>query len=894
MRTSFYFPLKHVVIGLLAFSLIALSISSPAFAAGNAKNLVRIQVTNKTEAGLLPRSLDVVGQKPGEWVEAVVTDQQIQDITDLGLFVQILSKDVDALMREAQESYPTWADFQSQLSDIVTNHSSICMMDTIGTTYEGRPIQVVKLSDNVTMDEAEPEVLYTGLTHAREWPGLVTTMFILDSLTSAYGLDPAVTTQVNSREIFFIPCMNPDGYAYSHDVGVDWRKNRRPFPEYGSVGVDLNRNYGGSVDGNPEGEWGTTIGSITHQPSDATYCGPYPFSEAETSSERDFIESRDFCAGISYHTHGELVLWPWGYGYYSAPNESFLSNVGIGIAALIQQEDYSGTYLPEQAADLYPTSGDATDWGYGNAHFEVGRDFIFYTIEECQQFQPPTSHLAQIVRENFDGAFYLLQQAGTIRIALIPRVIPPVIADIGSVPSGDYTVEWSEVNPLANPTRWQIDELSDVSVVTDDVEGTTDRWELGGFSVSTARSHSSSHSFKSSHVDETADGLTSTYPYYVEPDDSLTFWLWYDIENLWDYGYVEVSLDDRKFDILELYTGSATIWTRHAISLEDYVGKSIFIRFRYTTDTYTLEEGMYVDDIYPAVFYNTVTTLDANVTDESYSITGQAPGTYYYRVRGYNPTWFWCDYSTYEPAIVSGAAAGTVAGTVTDSISGSPLDGITVEVLDSSSVIGSDVTVAGAYEITGITPGTYDVMAGATVYAPKTVTGVTVTDGNTTNVDFELVSIYGSVKGTVKDSILHVALSGVTVQLAQGSDVITTSTDSSGNYSFANVEGGNYSMTATHIDYQSRYFSYLVVTPGFILDNSFDMMPTAICGDADGSGAVDIDDAVFLITYIFASGPAPSPIWTGDADCSGEIDIDDVVYLIAYIFSSGPAPCASC
>ncbi len=67
--------------------------------------------------------------------------------------------------------------------------------------------------------------------------------------------------------------------------------------------------------------------------------------------------------------------------------------------------------------------------------------------------------------------------------------------------------------------------------------------------------------------------------------------------------------------------------------------------------------------------------------------------------------------------------------------------------------------------------------------------------------------------------------------------------------------------------------------------------PQYTCGDADGSGAVDIDDVVYLITYIFSGGTAPDPLEAGDADCSGMIDIDDVVYLITYIFSGGPAPC---
>lgn len=65
---------------------------------------------------------------------------------------------------------------------------------------------------------------------------------------------------------------------------------------------------------------------------------------------------------------------------------------------------------------------------------------------------------------------------------------------------------------------------------------------------------------------------------------------------------------------------------------------------------------------------------------------------------------------------------------------------------------------------------------------------------------------------------------------------------------------------------------------------------TYVCGDADTSGGVDIDDAVYLINYIFAGGPEPDNYGSGDADASGEIDIDDVVCLISYIFASGPEP----
>jgi hypothetical protein len=64
-----------------------------------------------------------------------------------------------------------------------------------------------------------------------------------------------------------------------------------------------------------------------------------------------------------------------------------------------------------------------------------------------------------------------------------------------------------------------------------------------------------------------------------------------------------------------------------------------------------------------------------------------------------------------------------------------------------------------------------------------------------------------------------------------------------------------------------------------------------LCGDADESGDVNIDDAVYLIAHIFSGGPEPLPYESGDVDCSGGVDIDDVVWLVGYIFSGGSVPC---
>ena len=67
-----------------------------------------------------------------------------------------------------------------------------------------------------------------------------------------------------------------------------------------------------------------------------------------------------------------------------------------------------------------------------------------------------------------------------------------------------------------------------------------------------------------------------------------------------------------------------------------------------------------------------------------------------------------------------------------------------------------------------------------------------------------------------------------------------------------------------------------------------------VCGDADANTLVTVSDVVYLINYIFAGGPAPTPILAGDADCSGGVNISDAVYLINYIFSGGAPPCDAC
>jgi hypothetical protein len=66
------------------------------------------------------------------------------------------------------------------------------------------------------------------------------------------------------------------------------------------------------------------------------------------------------------------------------------------------------------------------------------------------------------------------------------------------------------------------------------------------------------------------------------------------------------------------------------------------------------------------------------------------------------------------------------------------------------------------------------------------------------------------------------------------------------------------------------------------------------CGDADGSGEVNLADIVYSVNWMFVCGPAPVDENAGDYNCDGRPNIADAVYLINYIFRGGPQPCEAC
>lgn len=309
----------------------------------------------------------------------------------------------------ADSRYHNYAEMTSEINSVVSANSSIASTRVIGTSYQGRNIVAIKISDNVATDESEPEVLFTHHQHAREHLTVEMALYLLNELTSDYGTDSRVTNMVNSREIWIVPDLNPDGGEYDVATGSyrSWRKNRQPNSGSSYVGTDLNRNWAYRF-----GCCGGSSGSTSSE----TYRGTAAESAPEVKVVANFVRSRvvggvqQIKAGIDFHTYSELVLWPYGYttantatGMTTDDRNAFAA-VGGKMAA-------SNGYTPEQSSDLYITDGSIDDWLWGSQKI-FGYTFEMYPSSSSGGgFYPPDEVIAAETARNRDAVLQLLENA---------------------------------------------------------------------------------------------------------------------------------------------------------------------------------------------------------------------------------------------------------------------------------------------------------------------------------------------------------------------------------------------------------------------------------------------------------------------------------------------------
>jgi hypothetical protein len=332
------------------------------------------------------------------------TPREARAIAALGWQVEPLEEVGTQVLPPGFEAYHDYAEMNAEIAQAVADHPTILQRRVIGTSYQGREIVALRISDNVAAEEGEPEVLFTSSQHAREVLTVEMALHILDTFTDGYGSDPQVTAAVNGRVIWIVPNVNPDGSEYDKtSTGFrSWRKNRQPNAGSTAIGTDLNRNW--------DWQWGCCGGS-SGTTSSETYRGPSPASAPEVQAVVNFVNSRviggrqRITSHIDWHTYGELVLWPYGYTYadtapgLTATDRQAFATLGTAMAN-------TNGYTPQQASDLYITDGSIDDWMWGRHRIF---SFTFEMFPESGQggFYPDDAFIARETSRN-DAAVRLL------------------------------------------------------------------------------------------------------------------------------------------------------------------------------------------------------------------------------------------------------------------------------------------------------------------------------------------------------------------------------------------------------------------------------------------------------------------------------------------------------
>ena len=393
------------VLALVFTGCFLLTWSAPLSTAGDdGSQVVRILFTSQAQLDRLTSRLDVweVHRKEG-YVVAFVGPQDRAWLTQKGFaFQPNLAQPIRPNALSDYACYRTIDQLYTQLTDWVTLYPNIASLETMGQSFEGRNLKVMRIT-NLSTTGFKPRFFLMANIHGRELITNETAMVFIQKLLQGYSNDPDITWLLDYDEIYVLVSANPDGHVKNEqNLSLYWRKNTHPYGSCTLYGVDLNRNS--------DFKWGGA--GASGNPCDETYYGPSAASEPETQVVENFVRSlfpdqrgpADTDAApitttgvlITLHSYGPLVLWPWGWTYTAAPNSAQLQQLGQKLAS------FNG-YTPQQSNDLYLTNGATDDWSYG----ELGiASYTFEIGSSGDGFYPDCSRYDALIQPNISALLY--------------------------------------------------------------------------------------------------------------------------------------------------------------------------------------------------------------------------------------------------------------------------------------------------------------------------------------------------------------------------------------------------------------------------------------------------------------------------------------------------------
>ena len=377
--------------------------------------------------------IDHADYKRGHFIEFAISVKDLSVLENLGYEFHIVHDDLQRHYESRLTSnhtrefglgslggYYTFEEAVQRLDDIQSEYPDfVSEKFSIGQSFEGRDIWAIKLGNDPNNDEDEPEVLFTGMHHAREPMSFMNLYYYIYWLLENYQIDEDATNIINNRELWFIPIVNPDGYEYNRSIapngGGMQRKNMRNTCSGSADGIDPNRNYSYM--------WGLDDQGSSPDPCSETYRGTGAFSEPETQAIRDFVENRDFKIAMNFHSYSNLLIYPFGYSYDNPIDQDDLNTFIEYAQDMTQYNNYAwgtGTEL------LYPVNGEACDWMYG-VH-----GIFAYTPEvgsSSDGFWPPTNRIVPLAEENLYPNIRTALYAGALVSSDLDIQVGPYVSD---------------------------------------------------------------------------------------------------------------------------------------------------------------------------------------------------------------------------------------------------------------------------------------------------------------------------------------------------------------------------------------------------------------------------------------------------------------------------------
>jgi len=309
-----------------------------------------------------------------EWFISQKTIYEIIDVPDRKSL--ITSSDVIQAME--WESYPTYTQYDSIMQSFPLQYPSLCDIDTIGTSINGRLILVLKISDNVTADEDEPGVFYTSSIHGDETVGFILMLRFADHLLKNYNTSNRIRNIVDNLEVWINPLSNPDGtYTTGNAITSPTRFNAN--------GYDLNRNF----------------------PDPAT---PGTVRQKETIDMVRFLREKRFILSANFHSGSEVVNFPWDSRRWTHPDNDWFYGISRKYADTVHLYSPPGymTFLDNGVTngyEWYSINGGRQDF----VTWELqGREV---TIELHDEYVTPAAQLNSLWQSNYRSLLAYVENA---------------------------------------------------------------------------------------------------------------------------------------------------------------------------------------------------------------------------------------------------------------------------------------------------------------------------------------------------------------------------------------------------------------------------------------------------------------------------------------------------